>query len=113
MLDHSTTDASLSVTALARQLGINATYLGHLFRTQTGLTVRRYVAQRRIELAKRLLATTDWQVKRIAYETGHRTADWFSHVFREETGLTPLAYRRQSRKRSGEARNPHKRPGAS
>jgi len=56
-----------------------------------------YLAVRRVELAKTLLATTHRQVKVIARDTGHANPNWFCHVFRVHTGLTPNGYRRQSR----------------
>lgn len=86
-------EPSLTVARVARVVGANSTYLGHIFAEQLGIRMHRYILRQRIELAKRLLATTNWQVKRVAHESGHRNADWFSHVFRAETGFTPLAYR--------------------
>jgi AraC-like DNA-binding protein len=89
------TDSQLSVEHIAHALEINSTYLGHLFAQQLGVRLHEYVTRRRMELAKQLLVTTDRQIKRIARETGHRNASWFSQVFRAETGLTPTAYRRR------------------
>ena len=57
----------------------------------------RYIAVRRVELAKTLLVTTDWQIKRIARETGHANPTWFSHVFGVHTGCTPGEHRRRAR----------------
>ena len=89
-------DDSLSVQAVAREVGMNSTYLGHLFREQVGLRMSQYIAEQRVELASRLLRTTDWQIKRIAHESGHRCTDWFSQVFRHHTGISPTQFRRQA-----------------
>lgn len=97
LVDTDGRDPHLSVAYLAERLGMNSTYLGNLFSRQTGLTLTRYISIRRIHLAKQLLAETDWQVKRVAHESGHGNADWFSNVFRAATGLTPSEYRRKSR----------------
>ena len=67
--------------------------LGH-FAQEVGMRMSRYIATRRIELAKKLLISTHWQIKRIAYESGHSNPDWFSQVFRAHTGMTPRDYRR-------------------
>jgi AraC-like DNA-binding protein len=88
-------DPALSVAAVAKRVGMNSTYLAHLFREQVGIRMRLHIARRRIELAKRFLDTTTWQIKRVAYESGHRNPDWFCQVFRRHTGLTPGAYRRR------------------
>lgn len=91
------TDPALSVAGVARELDTNATYLGHLFAQQMGIPMRRFIIRNRLELAKDLLGRTDWQIKRVAYETGHKNADWFSHVFHVETGYTPREFRAQVR----------------
>jgi AraC-like DNA-binding protein len=94
-------EVTLTVNRIARALGINSTYLAHLFSTQTGVRATHYITGQRVELAKGLLATTDWQVKRIAYESGHANADWFSQVFRNYTGMSPREYRRAVRGAEG------------
>jgi AraC-like DNA-binding protein len=96
-IDRHLGEVSLTVARIARALGINATYLAHLFSTQIGIRATQYITIRRIELAKTLLATTNWQVKRIAFESGHTNADWFSQVFRNHTGMSPREYRRSAR----------------
>lgn len=95
-IDQNLADPRTNVASVARALGVNATYLSHIFSEGTGTRMSRYIAGRRVQLAKKLLATTDWQVKRVAFETGHSNADWFSQVFHAYTGMTPCAYRRQT-----------------
>jgi AraC-like DNA-binding protein len=96
-IDEQVRAIDLNATKVARQLEINATYLAHLFAEQVGIRMNRYIAIRRIELAEKLLAATNWQVKRIARESGYANPDWFSHVFHSHTGLTPGEYRRKLR----------------
>ncbi|MBU0637462.1 MAG: AraC family transcriptional regulator [Planctomycetes bacterium] len=98
-IDNNLSDQRTTVANIARQLGTNSTYLGHLFATQIGLPMHSYIAQRRIELAKLLLTETDWQIKRVACGSGHGNADWFSHLFRVATGMTPTAYRQKAQRR--------------
>ena len=95
-IDRHVGDTSMTVGGIARELGLDSTYLGHLFSEQVGQPMHRYVTERRIELAKKLLATTNWQIKYIAHKCGHGNTNWFSHVFKTETGLTPTKYRRQA-----------------
>jgi AraC-like DNA-binding protein len=90
-------DPALTVGVVAREMGVNPNYLSHLFVDQVGQRMSGFIATRRVDLAKTLLATTHWQVKRIARDTGHANPSWFSHVFTQLTGLTPCAYRRKSR----------------
>ncbi|HOW73007.1 MAG TPA: helix-turn-helix domain-containing protein [Phycisphaerae bacterium] len=86
-------DPRLSVAGVASELDLYPTYLSELFVEHMGQRMSRFIAGRRVDLAKRLLATTDWQVKRIALETGYANPNWFCHVFAVHTGLTPGQYR--------------------
>jgi AraC-like DNA-binding protein len=90
-------EPQLTVAIVAKEMAMNSTYLAHLFHEQIGVRMSRYITERRIELAKSLLLSTNWQIKRIAYESGHRNADWFGQVFRRRTGLTPGEYRQRVR----------------
>ncbi len=90
-------DPRLTVAKVASELGLSPTYLSELFVEQMGQRMSRYIAQRRIEAAKMLLITTDWQIKRIAIETGHANANWFGHVFSVHTGLSPGEFRTRER----------------
>ncbi len=90
-------DPKLTVGGIARALDIHPDYLAHLFARQLGQRMSRYITACRMELAQSLLATTDWQIKRVAREAGHANANWFSHVFSTHTGLTPSEHRRKAR----------------
>lgn len=90
-------DPRLTVAKVASTLGIYPTYLSELFVEQVGQRMSRFIANRRVETAKKLLVTTEWQVKRIALETGHANPNWFCHVFGTHTGLTPGEYRAAAR----------------
>ena len=93
-------DRNLSVSRIAESIGLNASYLAHLFASETGVRLSRYLASRRIERACELLEKTSWQVKRIAFEIGYTNSDSFSQVFRAHTGMAPSEFRR----RAGEGR---------
>ncbi len=83
----------MTVASIARLLRISSTHLAHLFATQIGVRMAQYIAAQRIQLARKLLATTDWQIKRIARVSGHRNIGSFSRFFRAHTGQTPSEYR--------------------
>lgn len=91
------TDPDLTVSRMARVLDINSTYLAHLFAQQMGVRLSRYICSCRIDIAKKLLKETNWQVKRIALESGHSNPCWFSEVFHMNTGMTPTQFRLQAR----------------
>jgi AraC-like DNA-binding protein len=92
-IDMRLADPKLTIGYIARELDVDFSYLGRLFADQVGQRMSWFIAARRVELAKTLLATTDRQIKRIARDTGHANPNWFSHVFNVHTGLTPRQYR--------------------
>jgi AraC-like DNA-binding protein len=86
-------DPRLTVAKVASVLDVCPTHLSEVFVKQMGQRMSRFIAHQRVEKAKDLLATTDWQIKRIALETGHANPNWFCHIFSVHTGQTPGEYR--------------------
>lgn len=87
----------ITTEALARETGMNRTYLCALFAQETGLTVHAYVTQVKMEEAKRLLDITGKSVSEIAEYLGYSSQSHFQRVFKNFTGITPGAYRADSR----------------
>lgn len=89
LVDARCCERNLTVSRIAEYIGLNDSYLAHLFASETGVRLSHYLACRRIQRACGLLEKTSWQVKRIAFEIGYTNSDWFSQVFRAHTGMTP------------------------
>lgn len=87
----------LSLAALAALLNINASYLSTLFHKETGKTVTEFVNEKRMELASRLLRTTQLQIQTIAQHCGMSDVNYFSKIFKKHYGVTPRQYRDESR----------------
>jgi len=87
-------DPKLTVRRVADFLDLHPDYLAHLFVCEFGERMARYITKRRVERARTLLRSTEWQVKRVARECGFAAPNWFVHVFREHSGETPGSYRR-------------------
>ncbi|TPM29162.1 helix-turn-helix domain-containing protein [Mesorhizobium sp. B2-3-5] len=64
-------------------------------RAVLGTGVKRFVGERRLLEAKRLLLFTVRTVEDIAYEIGFDDPAYFSRFFRERTGEAPAAWRRR------------------
>ncbi|GAB7041036.1 MULTISPECIES: GlxA family transcriptional regulator [Catenuloplanes] len=64
------------------------------FERETGTSPMRWLIDRRLTAARRLLETTDWSVERVARSTGFGTAANLRTVFARELDTTPTAYRR-------------------
>lgn len=86
----------LSLRVLAERLEVSERQASRLLREELGTSFPDYVAQLRIERAKKLLATTDDPVTEVALETGWQSISHFNAVFRRRVGITPTGYRAQS-----------------
>lgn len=83
----------ISVTDLARLLEMNARELSESFKQSTGLTLRQFLANARVEKAKSLLAKRDLMIKQVGYQCGFKGPAAFVAAFRKITGYTPADYR--------------------
>lgn len=79
---------------VAASVNLSEEHLGRIFKEQTGGSVMQYLRNRRIELAKHLLITSNDPVKFIAHRLAFEDAGHFTKVFRRLTGTTPLEFRR-------------------
>ncbi len=86
-------DHSLEIPELAAAVGLSQNYLARCFRRQFGVTMPRYILQRRIDVARQLLRSTDLQVKAVAARVGMPDPQHFNKQFRHLTGLSPTLYR--------------------
>eukprot|EP01039_Chlorochromonas_danica_P013243 gene13243-15291_t len=86
--------APLDIDALARRSGISSRHLTRLFKARTGVTLREYLRERRLNVAAELLSRTEVSVQDIADEVGFADAPQLCKQFRSRFGQTPVGYRR-------------------
>lgn len=86
-------DEDLSLTKLADIGGFNASYFSRMFKQIMGETVSDYVLQKRMELAKKLLANSNVKIQDIASRTGYTSPQAFTRTFRRELNISPKEYR--------------------
>ena len=83
----------LQLQDLARHFHMNATYLGQLFKKNTGKPFNEYLNERRIEEAKRLLKRTQMKISDVAVQVGYPNTDYFINKFKLKTGVLPSVYK--------------------
>lgn len=93
-----------SVEELADAFNYTPKYLGYLFKSRTGKTVKEYCNHLKILQAKSLLEETDLSVETIAVQVGFNSLTYFDRVFCKEVKLSPQAYRASGRKYKDPAR---------
>lgn len=84
----------LSRNELAEIVYLHPDYLARLFKRETGISLGSYVIQVRIQVAKRLLETTELSVYTIANRVGYANDSYFSKLLKQEVGLAPNEYKR-------------------
>lgn len=84
----------ISLKDVANEIHLNPSYFSVLFKEQTRLTFSEYVTRKRIQIAKKLLLTTNLSIEEIAQEAGYQTTKYFIKLFKEYEGITPSKYRK-------------------
>jgi transcriptional regulator GlxA family with amidase domain len=93
-------DADLSVSALARRVGMSERNFARCFRDEVGMTPARYVEQARVETARRLLEETEEGINAVARRCGFGTAETMRRTFLRHVRTNPNDYRRRFRSRA-------------
>jgi AraC family transcriptional regulator len=88
-----------TLSELAALCNMSVRHLTRAFRTSRGRSVGSYIAERRIDHAKRLLAM-GLRVKSVAYSAGFTAASNFAAAFYRATGETPRQYRQRTSRRA-------------
>jgi AraC-like DNA-binding protein len=84
----------IPLATLAQLARLSLYYFCRAFKQSFGVSPHRYHNNRRIELAKTLLAAPDASVTDVGLAVGFSETSSFTSAFRKTAGLTPTAYRR-------------------
>ena len=86
-------EGELSLEQLAHQCRLSVTHFAKAFARSTGISPHRWLMQRRVEVAKDLMLTTDSSLVEISLRCGFSDQSHFTRVFAEVTGETPGRWR--------------------
>ena len=89
-------DEKLTLEDIAAAASVSKRECLRSFRAGIHRTPMEYLTDYRIDMAKKLLRTTDLPITQIALQTGWCSAAYFSKIFRESCGTTPFAYRKEA-----------------
>ncbi len=90
--------AELTLTALAKKIGVTKVYLSALFKKEVGNTVTEYIREKRMNHAAFLLRTTDLQIQTVAHHCGIEDLQYFSKLFKKSFSRSPRDYRENEKK---------------
>jgi transcriptional regulator GlxA family with amidase domain len=83
----------ISLEGLASEFNVTSRTLSRRFVAATGITPIHYLTKQRLNIARRLLQSTDFQIQRIAEQSGFASATVFGRSFKQEFGQTPREFR--------------------
>lgn len=88
-------DPEISVSSVARDLGISEGHLSHVFKKETSRTLGSYLTDYRIHKAMELLKDCRNKVYEVADRVGYRDITYFSSTFKRVVGVSPSEYQKQ------------------
>ena len=103
VIDHIThhLDQALTVEMLANVAGLSKYYFHRVFREETGETVDKFVARKRLEKAGRELCRPgDTLIAEISYTAGYSSPALFCRKFKAHFGMTATEYRSKQREQN-------------
>ena len=83
-----------TLISISDHLSYSPNYISKVFSKKTGITIKNYLINERIETAKKLLSGTDISISDIAEKVGYTSLSHFSTAFSAKTGITPSEYRK-------------------
>jgi YesN/AraC family two-component response regulator len=85
----------ITITSLAEQYNVNRNRLSYVFRKHSGMGPTEYLLKYRMNMAKKMLFTSDVPVQQIAQTVGIADPFYFSKVFKKQFGFSPTEYRQK------------------
>ena len=88
----------LTLKDIARNLHCSTVTLTEHFKAEFGMTINEYITKKRMDLAEKLLLTTEKPLREIATLSGFSDVEYFSRTFKKHHMISPAAWRREARK---------------
>ncbi len=93
--DRYLTDVSLQ--DFADDFGYSLSHASKYFKENTGMTFSEAKQYFRMQVAKRLLISTDYSINEIATKCGFNYYHLFHNIFKKTTGMTPFEFKKNNR----------------
>lgn len=89
-------EVDLGIEDIAKCMHFSAAYLSVLFKQETGITIKQFISDFRLQISKKLLSNEHYKITEIAELCGYSNANYFAKVFKAATDLSPVEYRKRN-----------------
>ena len=96
-IDQHYRSCNFSVYNMAEELGISYSYMNRLFHAYSNQTILEYITEKRMDLIKELLRTTELPIKEIILSAGYNDIPNCSRKFKQREGISLRQYRQRMR----------------
>ena len=86
-------EEEINLDNISKNIGYSKFYLNRMFTEHTGITIYKYLQNRRLTAAAEKLVKTDKPIIEIAYEAGYDSPHSFSYAFKQVYMYPPKIYR--------------------
>lgn len=85
----------ITLSEIAQAVSLSSCYLSRLFLKETGMSLKEYIIEMKIEKAQNLLKYSDYSSAEIAQFLSFSSQSHFISTFKKHTGITPKKYKNQ------------------
>ena len=85
-------DQPLRIEELARELGMSVSGLHHRFKAVTAMSPLQFQKQLRLQEARRLMLSEDFDAASAAYRVGYRDPSYFNREYKSLFGVPPIRH---------------------
>lgn len=86
----------IGVQEIADRVGYNYSYISSTFRQKTGMTIQRYICNRKIEKAIELIKYANLSVTQVSEKLGYANLQSFNKAFKRTMGCAPTEFIKKS-----------------
>lgn len=90
-------ESKLSLSVIANRAGISAFHFSRIFKGVTGISLKQYTLNRKLEKAQVLLTETQCSILEIALTLGFEYPEVFNRAFKRQFGQSPSAFRKNTK----------------
>ncbi|MFT8312402.1 MAG: helix-turn-helix transcriptional regulator [Sporolactobacillus sp.] len=86
---------SMTIDELAYEVGLSKNYIMSLFKQHTGKSINQYLAEVKLQHAKKMLVYTTLPITEIALQCGFENIPYFTNFFKKYASISPSQYRKK------------------